>query len=111
MNSAEIHTAKACSLLDFGKSIDTRCPTDEIRYIDQHRIDQVIGCHFKTGSNKSLSKRLIERSRALNIELPLKLKLEKVRDILPNHSAFKIVRLPEYFSLLFLLQNFLHVTS
>ena len=55
VDNAKTHKAKAYSLLDFRKFIDTRCPTDTIHYIDQHRVDQVIVCYFKTGPNKGFS--------------------------------------------------------
>lgn len=95
VDNARTHTAKAYSLLDFGKSIGTRCPTDTIEYVDQQDVRQVIDCYFKTGRNKGLSKGLIEISKELNVKLPPKLKLAQLRDILSNHPAFKIESLPE----------------
>ena len=102
MDNAKTYTAKAYSLLDFGKFINTRYPTDTLRYADQHSEDPVTDCHFKTGSNMGLRKGLIGISKDLNIKLPPKLKLDKLRGILYNHPAFKTVRLAEYFPFLFL---------
>ncbi|CAF1419810.1 unnamed protein product [Rotaria sordida] len=90
LDNARTHTARSYSLLDFGKSIGTRCPTDTIEYVDQQGVTQVIDCYFKTGPNKGLSKGLIEISKELNIKLPPKLKLEQLRDILSSHPAFNI---------------------
>ncbi len=38
VDNAKTHTAKAYSLLDFGKSIGTRCATNTIEYIDKHGV-------------------------------------------------------------------------
>ncbi|CAF4182784.1 unnamed protein product, partial [Rotaria sordida] len=90
LDNARIHTARSYSLLDFGKSIGTRCPTDTIEYVDQQGVTQVIDRYFKTGPNKGLSKGLIEISKELNIKLPPKLKLEQLRDVLSSHPTFNI---------------------
>jgi hypothetical protein len=92
VDNAKTHTAKAYSLLDFGKSIGTRCPIDKIEYCDQKGVKCVVDCFFKTGPHKGLSKGLIEISKDLNVKLPPSIKLKQLRDILSHHPAFKIVR-------------------
>ena len=34
VDNARTHSAKSHSLLDFGKSVGTRCPVDKIEYTD-----------------------------------------------------------------------------
>ncbi|CAF4606386.1 unnamed protein product [Rotaria sp. Silwood2] len=92
VDNARTHTAKAYFLLDFGKSIGTRCPIDKIEYFDQQGVKRIVDCFFKTGPYKGLSKGLIEISKDLNVKLPLTLKLQQLRNILSHHPAFKIVR-------------------
>ncbi|CAF3743280.1 unnamed protein product [Rotaria sp. Silwood1] len=111
LDNARTHTAKAYSLLNFGKSIGTRCPTGTIKYADQQGVKQVIDCYFKIGSNKGLSKGLIEISKDLNVKLPTKLKLEQLRDILSNHPAFKIVSSIDYVRCLSIGPYFRHHVS
>ncbi|CAF2033495.1 unnamed protein product [Rotaria magnacalcarata] len=90
VDNARTHSAKSHSLLDFGKSIGTRCPIDTIDYIDSRGVKQILDCYFQSGSNVGSSKGLFEISKELNIAVPDKVKLHDLRNILADHPAFKI---------------------
>jgi hypothetical protein len=78
-------------LLDFGKNIGTDCPVDKIEYIDENGVTQVIDCYFKEGPNKDKSKGLAELSKDLGVQLPGKIKLDEIHEILSKHRAFQNV--------------------
>ncbi|CAF1519064.1 unnamed protein product [Adineta ricciae] len=47
VDNATTHAAKAYSLLDFGKSIGTKCTTDTVEYIDSQSQQHVVDCFFQ----------------------------------------------------------------
>ena len=65
VDNARTHTTKSYSLQDFGKNIGTRCPVEQIEYIDENGVTKVIDCYFKEGENKGKSKGLVELSKDL----------------------------------------------
>lgn len=91
VDNARTHTKKAYSLQEFGKNIDTRCPVEKIEYIDERGVTKVIDCYFKKGENKDKSKGLVEICKELGVQLPAKIKLDEIREILSKHLAFQNV--------------------
>jgi hypothetical protein len=90
-DNARTHTAKAYSLQDFRKSVGGHCTVDCIEYLDEDGNPHIIDCYFKDGENKGKSKGLIEICKDLGIQLPPKIKLEEIRELLSGHPAFQNV--------------------
>jgi hypothetical protein len=91
VDNARTHTKKAYSLQEFGKNIGTRCPVEKIEYVDENGVIKVIDCYFKQGANEDKSKGLVELCKELGVQLPGKVKLDEIREILSNHRAFQNV--------------------
>jgi len=89
VDNARTHTTKAYSLSDFNKGITDRCPIDKIEYIDENGVTQVINCRFGQGPNKGKGKGLVELSKDLGVQLPDRIKLNEIREILAKHQAFQ----------------------
>ncbi|CAF5100162.1 unnamed protein product, partial [Rotaria sp. Silwood1] len=89
VDNARTHTTKAYSLQEFGKNIGTRCPVEKIEYVDENGATKVIDCYFKQGTNKDKSKGLVELCKELGVQLPAKIKLDEIREILSKHRAFQ----------------------
>ncbi|CAF3053204.1 unnamed protein product [Rotaria sp. Silwood2] len=97
VDNARTHTTKAYSLQEFGKTIDTHCPVEQIEYVDENGAKKVIDCYFKQGPYKDQSKDLAELAKELGVQLPAKTKLDKIRKLLSEHRAFKnIIYCPKY---------------
>jgi len=92
VDNERTHTAKAYSLQDFGKSVGTRCTVDYLEFLDDDDNPQIIDCFFKEGENKGKSKGLVELCKDLGVQLPPKIKLEEIRELLSEHPAFQNVR-------------------
>ncbi len=106
VDNARTHSAKTHSLLDFGKSIGTRCAVDKIEYTDARGKKQILNCYFESGTNQGMSKGLLNIAKELKVKLPSKIKLEDLRVILSDHSAFKTVSFYTLLNLLKLLMCF-----
>ncbi|CAF4797658.1 unnamed protein product [Rotaria sp. Silwood1] len=91
VDNARTHSAKSHSLLDFGKSIGTRCPVDRIEYTDAQGQKQILNCYFQGGPNHGMSKGLLYLAKELQIQVPSKIRLEDLRVLLSDHPAFKTV--------------------
>ncbi|CAF3861221.1 unnamed protein product, partial [Rotaria sp. Silwood1] len=89
VDNARTHTAKSYSLQDFGKNVGIRCPVEQIEYIDENGATKVVDCYFKGGENKDKSKRLVELCKDLGVQLPAKIKLDEICEILSAHRAFR----------------------
>ncbi|CAF1539185.1 unnamed protein product [Didymodactylos carnosus] len=89
VDNARTHAAKSYSLQEFGKKIGTRCPIEQIEYVDENGVQKLIDCYFKEGENKGKSKGLVELCKDLGVQLPAKIKLDDIRDILSMHRAFQ----------------------
>ena len=88
VDNARTHTTKICSLQDFRKGIGGQCPIEKIENVDENGTIQVIDCYFKQGPNKGKSKGLVEICKELGVQLPDKVKLDEIREILSKHRAF-----------------------
>ncbi|CAF5189048.1 unnamed protein product, partial [Rotaria sp. Silwood1] len=82
VDNARTHTTKAYSLQEFGKNIGTRYPVEKIEHVDENGATKVIDCYFKQGTNKDKSKGLVELCKELGVQLPAKIKLDEIREIL-----------------------------
>ncbi|CAF3906123.1 unnamed protein product, partial [Didymodactylos carnosus] len=51
VDNARTHSARAYSLSDFGKGVSTRCPVDQLQWIDDKGATQSLSCYFQQGSN------------------------------------------------------------
>ncbi|CAF1567259.1 unnamed protein product [Didymodactylos carnosus] len=89
VGNARTHTAKSYSLQDFGKNVDTRCPVEQIEYVDENGVAKVVDCYFRGGENKDKSKGLVELCKDLGVQLPAKIKLDEIGEILSRHRAFR----------------------
>ena len=96
VDNVRTHTAKSYSLQDFGKNIGTRCPVEQIEYVDDHGSRKVLDCYFKDGPNKGKSKGLMELFRDLGVALPQTIKLHQVRETLAKHPAFQNVSMAHF---------------
>ncbi|CAF4180647.1 unnamed protein product [Rotaria sp. Silwood2] len=90
-DNARTHTTKSYSLQDFGKTIGTRCPVEQIEYVDENNRKKVIDCYFKEGEYKGKSKGLVQLCKDLDAQLPAKIKLDEIIKILSTHPAFQNV--------------------
>ncbi|CAF4508624.1 unnamed protein product, partial [Didymodactylos carnosus] len=80
---------KSYSLQEFGKNIGTRCPVEQIEYVDENGVPKVIDCCFKGGENKGKSKGLVELCKDLGVQLLAQIELDEIRDMLSRHRAFQ----------------------
>lgn len=92
VDNAKTHTAKSHSVFDFGKSIGTRCPVNQIEYKDSTGNSKVLHCYFQSGSNQGKSKGLLEIAKELQLKLAPTIKLQDLQKLLADHPAFKNVR-------------------
>ena len=91
VDNARTHSAKDYSLNDFGKSVGTRCPVNELQFIDERGQIQSISCFFIGGESKGKSKGLLVLAKELDLVVPDKIKLDELRKLLSTHSAFQNV--------------------
>jgi hypothetical protein len=91
VDNARTHTTKSYSLQDFGKTIGTRCPVEQIEYVDENNKKKVIDCYFKEGEYKGKSKGLVQLCKDLGVQLPAKIKLDEIIKKLSTHPAFQNV--------------------
>ena len=89
VDNARTHSAKDYSLNDFGKNIGTRCPVNELEFLDERGQIQSISCFFTGGENNGKSKGLLVLAKELNLVVPDKIKLNELRNLLSAHSAFQ----------------------
>lgn len=96
VDNARTHSARAYSILDFGKGISTRCPVDHLRWLDDEGIEQSLSCFFQSGSNKGKSKGLLEIAKELLFTPSLGITLKELHHLLNQHPAFRTVAFPLY---------------
>ena len=92
VDNAKTHTAKEFSLDEFGMKPGTRCPVDQIQYIDDHGQQKTIQCYFTSGPSKGKSKGLLKIAKELKISLHDNIKLKELKELLGRHKAFQNVR-------------------
>ena len=92
VDNAKTHTAKEFSLDEFGMKPATRCPVDQIQYIDDHGQQKTIQCYFTSGPSKGKSKELFKIAKELKISLHDNIKLKELKELLGRHKAFQNVR-------------------
>ena len=56
VDNARTHSARAYNVFDFGKGISTRCPVDQLQWMDDKGVMQSLSCYFQYGSNRGKSK-------------------------------------------------------
>ncbi|CAF1485272.1 unnamed protein product, partial [Rotaria sordida] len=78
VDNARTHSARAYSLLDFGKGISTRCPVNYLEWIDDTGATQSLSCYFQHDSNKGKSKGLFEIAIELKYYPPPGIKLNEL---------------------------------
>jgi transposase len=91
VDNARTHSAKEYSLNDFGKSVGTRCPVNEIIFLDERGQTQSISCFFTSGENKGKSNGLLVLAKELKLAVHHRIKLDELRNLLARHSAFRNV--------------------
>ena len=92
VDNARTHSAKEFSLEEFGMKPGTRCPVDQIQYIDDHGQQKTIQCYFTSGPSKGKSKGLLKIVEELKISLHENIKLKELKELLGKHKAFQNVR-------------------
>ena len=70
VDNARTHTAQEYSLLMFGMKPGTRCPVEQIRWIDENNIERALDCYFDKGVNCGESKGLLQIAKELDINIP-----------------------------------------
>ena len=89
VDNARTHSARAYNLLDFGKGVSTRCPVDQLQWVDDKGATQSLSCYFQYGSNRGKSKGLFQIAVELNCNPSPKAKLSELRQLLAHHPAFQ----------------------
>ena len=92
VDNARMHNAKEFSLDEFGMKPGTRCPVDQIQYIDDHGQQKTIQCYFTSGPSRGKSKGLFKIAEELKISLHENIKLKELKELLGRHKAFQNVR-------------------
>ena len=64
-------------------------PVEKIEYVDENGETKVIDCYFKYLSNKDKSKGFIETCKNLGSQLPARVQMDQIREILSRHRAFQ----------------------
>ena len=91
-DNAKTHIAKEFSSDEFGMKPGTRCPVDQIQYIDEHGQQKAIQCYFTRDPSKGKSKELLKIANELKISLHDNIKLKELKELLGRHKAFQNVR-------------------
>ena len=65
----------------------TRCPIEDIKFVDEFSNTRVVSCYDEEGFNKGL----LGLARELKITLPNRFKLADLREILAEHPAFELL--------------------
>ena len=92
VDNMRLHSAKGFSLDEFGMKTRTRCPVDQIQYIDDHGQQKTIQCYFTSGTSKKKSKGLVKIAEELKISLHENIKLKELKELLVIHKVFQNVR-------------------
>ncbi|CAF1555882.1 unnamed protein product [Rotaria sp. Silwood1] len=91
VDNARTHSARAYILFDFGKGISTRCPVDNLEWVDKKGVRQSLPCYFQHGPNGEKSKGLFQIAVELKCNPSPKAKLNELRRLLAHHPAFQNV--------------------
>ena len=91
VDNALTHSARAYNVFDFGKGISTRCPVDQLQWMDDKGVMQSLSCYFQYGSNRGKSKGFYEIAVELNCNPSPKATLSDLRQLLAQHPAFQNV--------------------
>ena len=91
VDNARTYSARAYNVFDFGKGISTRCPVDQLQWMDYKGVIQSLSCYFQYGSNRGKSKDLYEIAVELNCNPSPKANLSDLRQLLAHHPAFQNV--------------------
>ncbi|CAF1537351.1 unnamed protein product [Adineta ricciae] len=94
VDNATTHSARPYHLLDFGKGVSTRCPVDELQWIDSKGVIKSLPCYIQQGSDRGKSKGLFKIAVELNCNPSPKATLSELHQLLANHPAFQNVVLP-----------------
>ena len=91
VDNARTHSARAYSINDFSKGVNTKCPVDIIEYLDSQSKSVSVPCYFTSGQNCGKSKGLVELAKDLNVPLTAQMTLSEIRALLSSHPAFQNV--------------------
>ena len=91
VDNARTHSARAYSINDFSKGVNTKCPIDVIEYLDSQGKSVSVPCHFTSGPDRGKSKGLVELAKDLNIPLTTHMTLSEIRALMSTHPAFQNV--------------------
>ena len=91
VDNATMHTTKAYSVHDFGKNINTSCSVKFLEWTDEHNKQQRLDCYFSLGSLKGESKGLLQIGVELGLNIPKKIKLPVLKELLLKHRTFQKV--------------------
>ena len=87
VDNARTHTASGFSINDFGMKPGTRCPVDQIEFLDEKNQKRAIECYDDEG----ISKGLLALAHKLGVFVPKKCSLKELKMLLSDHAAFKNV--------------------
>ena len=95
VDNARTHTAEVVNINEFRLHPNGHCPVNNLNFIDLNGNNQTVECYDDKGVSKGLKKIAVE----LGYDLPDKIKVQEIREILVNHPAFspakKLTRLAE----------------
>ena len=91
VDNATRHTTKAYSVHDFGKNINTRCSVKFLEWTDEHNKQQRLDCYFSSDSLKGKYKGPLQIGIELGLNIPKKIKLPELKELLLKHRAFQKV--------------------
>ena len=81
--------AREYSVNDFSKGIDTKCPVDVIKYVDNQGKLVSVPCYFTRSKHRGKSKGLVELANDLNVPIRPSMKLPEIGALLSSHPAFQ----------------------
>ena len=88
MDIARTYSARAYSLLDFGKGVSTRCPVNYLEWIDDTGAIQTLSYCFQHVSNKGKLNGIFEIAAELKCHPSPGIKLNELCQLLSHHPAF-----------------------
>jgi hypothetical protein len=91
VDNATIYTTRSYSDHDFGKNSNTRCPVNFLEWTDEHNKQQRLDCYISSGSLKGKSKGLLQIGVELGLNIPEKINLVELKELLSKHRAFQQV--------------------
>ncbi|CAF4049489.1 unnamed protein product [Rotaria sordida] len=76
-------------IVDNKKGVSTRCPVDQIQWVDDKGVTQSLSCYFQHSADRGKSKGLFQIAVEFNCSASPKAKLSELRQLFAHHPAFR----------------------